>query len=899
MKKLFLIPLMTLVCSVMVWANDAHVSNITDLKAAVANASVETIYLDADIDYAEASCINILRSVTIDGQGHTLSGYGRRASTSSYPTIAINQGGSSMVDVTLKNLQMINPLWRVVETRGNIHSLTIDNCHIEAQRLNTGDYDQPITIGGNQASQAAITIRNSKVVAAVYYPIITFNPVHLTLENTDIEGWCSVYFKGQSSSAGSRGSVLVADDCHFNAPNVYSGVSNAFGMFVCEDDGINITLNNCGMDAEHFGDQRQSILVLSNFAARRSQAVSLTINGDNTYINSTLLSDCWSSGMNSSGVTEKVAVPDPHPLSVTISGGTYMFNPQEAYWYKDYTLEEPDKSAEENKGRIVIPAGYEVKEITTQQGGLQTTLWRVRKEITTAYSINDNVEGEGAGQNEHTEFLISGDEAVAAESTIANYVEVSNNATLTLPAGKELVVTNGLDVTDGASVDVKAGSTLIVGQGGVTSENVESIVIEADENGSASFLLSPDVIVNTTPNLTVKMTAKVGYSMILGEKDYSWHRFSMPVDHIDSWAHTKAGDVNVPTALQQWNYSTNSWASATISQMVPYRGYALTYDEPLGTEVTYLFQGRLCGNIDKDLLFNAKGYNFFGNSYTGYIAAHILLADVVEDPNIGGSIYMWNTDDETYYPVSLRDLSNPATRAGLEDWEKEIAPMQTFVLQLRGNNDPNVKIDYSSAIWGNPRYGNGASPAPARRMDNSNDDNAVKVIITAANGKRDIIRFVENSELTDAYDNGADADKMMHTNRLNIYSTVDNNNYAILATDNLIGKTITLNTAADINYTMTFSNVSGTVYGIKDTRTNVITPMNNGNIYNFVAQSNSIDADRFVIVPIQSMPTDLEENISEKAAQKGIYSLMGQYMGEDFSILPAGVYVVDGVKIVK
>jgi hypothetical protein len=140
---------------------------------------------------------------------------------------------------------------------------------------------------------------------------------------------------------------------------------------------------------------------------------------------------------------------------------------------------------------------------------------------------------------------------------------------------------------------------------------------------------------------------------------------------------------------------------------------------------------------------------------------------------------------------------------------------------------------------------------------------------------------------------------MMHNNRLNIYSTVDNNNYAILATDNLIGKTITLNTAADINYTMTFSNVSGTVYGIKDTRTNVITPMNNGNIYNFVAQSNSIDADRFVIVPIQSMPTDLEENISEKAAQKGIYSLMGQYLGEDFSILPAGVYVVDGVKIVK
>ena len=92
MKKFFSFVLMVMLCTVMAWGTDAHVSDIDGLKSAIADASIETIYLDADIQYAataDASCINILRSVTIDGQGHTLSGYGKRGTTSNYPTIAI------------------------------------------------------------------------------------------------------------------------------------------------------------------------------------------------------------------------------------------------------------------------------------------------------------------------------------------------------------------------------------------------------------------------------------------------------------------------------------------------------------------------------------------------------------------------------------------------------------------------------------------------------------------------------------------------------------------------------------------------------------------------------------------------------------------------------------------
>ena len=111
MKKFFLIPLLTLFSCVMAFAADQHVNDIAGLKAAIADASVETIYLDADIFYestASSSCINILRSLTIDGQGHTIKGYGRRVSTGNYPTVAINQGGGSLIDVTLKNLNIVS-----------------------------------------------------------------------------------------------------------------------------------------------------------------------------------------------------------------------------------------------------------------------------------------------------------------------------------------------------------------------------------------------------------------------------------------------------------------------------------------------------------------------------------------------------------------------------------------------------------------------------------------------------------------------------------------------------------------------------------------------------------------------------------------------------------------------
>ena len=159
--------------------------------------------------------------------------------------------------------------------------------------------------------------------------------------------------------------------------------------------------------------------------------------------------------------------------------------------------------------------------------------------------------------------------------------------------------------------------------------------------------------------------------------------------------------------------------------------------------------------------------------------------------------------------------------------------------------------------------------------------------------------MMEDAVYTDAYDDGGDATKYMNQNHLNVYASMDED-YGTVATNNLAGKMLSLQTSNDINYTMTFDHLFGTTYAIKDMQTNVVTPMTDGNTYTFAAQPNSTIEGRFVIVPMQNMPTDVE-TVETTTAVKGIYTIMGQYVGEtsDWETLPKGVYVVDGVKIIK
>ena len=465
--------------------------------------------------------------------------------------------------------------------------------------------------------------------------------------------------------------------------------------------------------------------------------------------------------------------------------------------------------------------------------------------------------------------------------------------TLTVKDGKTLTI-GRVVLGKNAKIVVEAGASFIVnGSQGISSSSDNCVVIENTETKQGTFLLNPAVTDNNQPHATVNMNVK--YAGKEGD-DYHWHRFAMPVKALAAaWGKTP----NYGTYLYGWDYAANDWAAVAggSTKMDPWQGYTLTYNEAYNEAeiVVYTFKGQLLGNVDAALNFQKEGFNFFGNSYTGYMDALTLVEGLVGS-KVRGTIYMWNEAEQNYSAVTLNRLRKGG--AYVEDYEKEVASMQTFILQLAGADAANEEVDYASAVWGNPRYGLVPTPAPARRAAVNDDEAFLKIVVTAENGKSDNVIFTKNSSLSDAYDDGYDAVKYMNANRMNMYSTVDGQDYASVASDNLIGKKLSINTSNDVNYTMSFKVVDGENYAIKDNLTNKVTPIAEGNIYTFAAQPNTKIDGRFEIVGLETITTAID-NTEVNNEVRGIYTLLGQYVGEDFSALPAGVYIVNGVKVVK
>ena len=942
MKKLFLIPLLALFSCVMAFATVHTAGTFAELQSALSAAvNGDEIQLTADFGYPTngQAVLDITKSITIDGMGHTFSGYGKRTN-SAYPSFAINSSSTANeTEVVFKNLTIVNPCkvaayaCRPIETRGHVKSITLENVTITAPNGDDSNA-QIITIGGDDSGwcsdskKTQINMSNTTINAGTSsYCIVSFNPYVLNATNCSFNGWCVSNLREPSGSFGSRGTIINMDACFINTRNVHKTPTNAYGAFATNDDDITINLNGCTMNAEVLGTQSQWILLLNNFAPanRRVNPVTLNITGDNSNLSDMLVYNGWVGGYYQNKYKGESTLPaETFALNISISGGTYPFNPSEITWYKNGLLEGDDRIAESNICSVSIPDGYEVAEVN--QGGI--TLYRVVKSAAektpgVLYDLNDLVVGEGVeeGNNPVSSFELSdgSDMTLDNEVTTAGYVQVKDddvNGATTVTVGtasqdQTLIINNGLDVQGESQVIVEAGSTLQIGEGGINTEKPENIVIEANENGAASLLLDPTITVNQTPNLTVKMTAKQIGKDAFG--DYYWHRFAMPVAAgITSWdkegSYTGATQT-YPTYIYGWDYANNDWLNLPggVADMVPLQGYTLTlasdYIDGGITDlqdVVYTFKGNLIGNTDQALNFQARGFNFFGNSYTGYMDV-LTLIQGIENSNVEGTVYMWNTDEQSYEAVSLYKLQNARQRARLEDWQKEVAPMQTFILRLRGVDSADESVNYASAIWGNPRYGNVATPAPARRtLAASSEEAYMEIVVTAANGKSDRVDFTAMAGNSDAFESGYDAVKYMNERRMNIFSTVAGEDYSSVVTDNIEGKTISLSTKDDIRYTLSFRNVEGEAYAIRDNVTGAVTNIAEGNTYEFTAQPNALNADRFSIVAVRPVTTGVE-NIEAAAKAQGIYTVLGQYIGarEMWNSLPAGIYVVDGVKLVK
>lgn len=581
---------------------------------------------------------------------------------------------------------------------------------------------------------------------------------------------------------------------------------------------------------------------------------------------------------------------------ITINGGT--FTGDNAIAISDQTV---------TNGKVTVYGGnldgaiaLDINDILPKSGDYHTTDVVVDGKTTVVVSAGTGPAASNTviGATELTAVKWNGTtpETLTGSKTLTE-LEINETfaQTLNIADGAKLIV-GRLILGDNAKVVVKAGGKLIItGAQGVNASKVSNIVLESSQEKQAVLLFSPDVNTNRYPKATVNMYVAKGKD----GSDNVWTRFGMPIKSLDAMKRANA----YTTWIYEWDYVANAgqgdWALvANVStDMEAWKGYTLSYDNE--GEQTYTFEGSLVGNGDAPVNFVHRGYNYFGNSYTSYVDAKTLVESLPDA--IDETVYMWDVENQNYASATKNNLVNNPERLDAA-WQKDIAPMTTFILRLMDQDNASTNIDYASAIWSNPRHGNAGSGAAAPAMHApariASDETFIKMVVTAANGMSDRINLTEGSEYTDAYERGYDAAKYMNEKSINLYASIDGENYGDVASNTLVGKTISLQTVNDVNYIISFKHADANEYALLDKVTGQKVDIEEGATYEFTAQPNSKIEERFEIVERQNILTAIE-NTEVKANAKGIYSITGLYLGEDFNALPAGVYVVNGVKVVK
>ena len=270
----------------------------TNLQEAINNAS-------------DGSTIKLLQSITVDtaAANHpegrtdvglyilqknlTINGNGKTIQSSSVPRILnvigdYNADGTADCDlftVTIENLTIVSTgvSHRPLETRGGNITLNLENVMLD----NTGTTvanSIAFSVGGNSTCGSSalpvnVNISGSTLTAmATGYAFKSFNPVTLNITDESVlTGYAALWFDGQHSSFGSRGSVVTVENSTLTATNSFSGKSD-FAAVVLDDSNIEVTLTDSDVNVIANGASKQATVMYG------ADASSLAVKGSSTVL---------------------------------------------------------------------------------------------------------------------------------------------------------------------------------------------------------------------------------------------------------------------------------------------------------------------------------------------------------------------------------------------------------------------------------------------------------------------------------------------------------------------------------------------------------------------------------------------------------------------------------------
>jgi len=487
------------------------------------------------------------------------------------------------------------------------------------------------------------------------------------------------------------------------------------------------------------------------------------------------------------------------------------------------------------------------------------------------------------------------EETLTADKKLAELqISQDYNQTLIIPTGKTLEV-GRVVLGAKAQIVVKAGGALIVtGNQGIAAFQASNLILEADENNQATFLLDPAVVSNTHPMAKVQYnsnsffntTGNFNVEQFFGIPTYNGAVTDIETEstakiYFDVWrgnhwdyigAINVPGDPNVMANLAKFNS--------------PFGLYDITSKNDADHKPSFTFSGELTGNMDHTFTL-LKDWTTLANAYMGQIDKTAIFAQLDAWHASYGTkqaIYYYEVDEGTgTIKWTARTKYNPSN-IGV----KAMQPMMFY----NGSAVEGLELDYSALVW-DPYTTPNSNNAPARRTISNITKAQINI---AGENDADHTSIVADSELGD--DRSFCAPKYNNPG-LQLY-VMDNEKYDVYAADEIENSYIGYRTVNAGMYTISFENVEGESLVLIDLANGARTNIEEGAIYTFHAEANESNDYRFEIVGRQNMPTAIDNTEAVKSA-KGVYTITGQYVGEMnvWNTLPAGVYVVNGEKRVK
>ncbi len=341
---------------------DSGTTSYPSLKDAVAAApegSTVNLLADADLPAYNEQGANIslliTKGITLDGNGHTLTVHKNGV------YLLGGDDEAATVNFVIRNITITNPdsLGRTLSLRAGYKTVKCEDATLAT--TGTGN-TQVVTVGANTPQTTDISFDGCTITASeAGYGIITFNPVNLTIADSDVSGYAALYMKGPDYSTGSSNSVVNIEDGSKLSSKGIPGPTNEFGTIVIQECS-NVKVNVTGSTVEAQSNSEtgaasapQAVVLYSSYGddttvahdnkvtfgegsmvnATGTNSILATVNGKSNAVDAT----AGTYNLEGSVTDDASAAPADSPTKVTVTGGHWNKDMQD-YVPADYVSKE-------------------------------------------------------------------------------------------------------------------------------------------------------------------------------------------------------------------------------------------------------------------------------------------------------------------------------------------------------------------------------------------------------------------------------------------------------------------------------------------------------------------------------------------------------------------------------